>query len=738
MLFLNSVTVLVSAGLLFVVEPLVAKSLLPMAGGTAAVWTTAAAFFQTALLGGYLYAHALRRWLRPQAQATVHVVALVVVYLAFPLRPPSLSAAGMGLETLSLFGELCAVVGAPFLVLAATAPLVQHWFSISRHVSARDPYFLYAASNVGSLLALLVYPFAIEPMMGLTAQRSVWTALFAAQIALLASCAIAVWRAQRCVRNLDTDPGSARTQAAPTWKDRLRWTALSAVPSSLLLSVTNYISTDVAALPLLWVAPLVIYLVTFVLAFSQRQPLSRERALWAQPFLLLPVIVSFAGAFGSGSLIVLAFHVSAFFVTALVCHQALAAARPDPSALTEYYVWISAGGALGGLFNVLVAPVAFRSFIEYPLGMGVAVLLVYRSKERRIAASDVAVALSVAAAVLVGAVAIRALPLSNLANRAGMASLAGVVGLCVFRLRERPLRFALGVGAFACAAYSAQSVTSAVLTARSFFGVHTVLDAGNGLRLMVHGNTVHGAQSLKPDDRREPLTYYNRAGPIGQFFEAWRGRLERGRVAVVGLGTGSLAAYSEPGEHWTFFEIDPEVVKTARDSGLFSFLAEANGRVDVTLGDARHTLQAEPDSSVGVLVLDAFSSDSIPAHLLTREAFGMYFEKLRPSGVIAVHVSNRYLDVASVVAATARSCGAVALLQGSRPTAADGKRGKSPSQWMLLARSADSLSPFIGDRRWSAHAGGGRVWTDDWTSVWTIVRFPGGLDLDRDGVPAGG
>jgi len=491
LLLLYSATLLVSAGLLFVVEPLVAKSLLPIAGGTAAAWTTSAAFFQTTLLAGYLYAHALHRWVRPKVQGVVHVLALVAVFFVFPLRGPAPAEAPAGMEPLWLFGQLGALIGAPFFVLSATAPLLQHWLSISRHTSSRDPYFLYSASNAGSLLALLAYPFAVEPLIGLSLQRRIWTAAFAAEIALVAACGVVAWRTHCPARVAQPDVGQARALVAPTWWTRFRWMALAAVPSSLLLSVTSYISADLASLPLLWVGPLAIYLITFVLAFAKGQPLPRERTLWLQPFLLIPLFVGFTGRLGSAPLLLLPLHAFAFFVTALACHQTLALARPDPSSLTEYYVWISAGGALGGLFNVLVAPVAFSDVVEYPLGIALAVLLVRPWSDRRAWVRDLGAALGAAAAVLGTAIAVERLRADGVEARLALPLMTGLAGLFVFASRSRPFRLALGMAALAGAAFGAPRVTSGARVSRSFYGVHAVIDQRYGLQELVHGNTLH-------------------------------------------------------------------------------------------------------------------------------------------------------------------------------------------------------------------------------------------------------
>ena len=661
-----------TSGLLFAVEPLIAKGLLPSLGGGATVWTTAVAFFQLALVVGYLYAHLASTRLGLRRHAALHVVLLGAVALALPLAPVN-GVAPATHQTLWLFGRLAATIGLPFVLLAATSPLLQAWFASTGSRGARDPYFLYAASNAGSMLALLAYPALIEPWLGLAHQRRLWSSGMILAVGLVATCAVvSLRRSSSPAPAAPPSRGGARAGGVG-WRLRWRWLALAAVPSSLLLSVTTYVTTDLVAFPLLWVVPLAIYLLTFILAFSARQPLSMRRLLWLQPLLLVPLTAEMFMTTEGNALALIPIHLTIFFVTALVCHQTLAHSRPTAERSTEFYLWIAVGGALGGLFNVFLAPVLFRSVVEYPLGLIAAALLrpaaAVTAGEPRARRLDLALPGGLAAGLCGAALVLRRLSLTP-ADHTGLFALAGLLslaGVAAYSFRWRPLRFGLGLAAIVVGgAFYAGGAPRAAFADRSFYAVHRVVRDSPTRLTLVSGNTVHGVQDLSPALRHEPLSYYHRRSPIGELMTAWQGRPQRGRIGVVGLGAGTLAAYAEPGEHWTFFEIDPVVVDLARDRGLFTFLADARGEVDIVLGDGRLSLASIPDGTFGLLVFDAFSSDAVPVHLLTREAIALDLRKLAPGGLLAFHVSNRHLDLQRVLAGGATAAGLVGLLRADQ------------------------------------------------------------------------
>jgi SAM-dependent methyltransferase len=725
---LYAVTMFLTAALLFVLEPLVAKALLPVLGGGAAVWITALAFFQVALLAGYLYAHVGPKGLGMRRHAILHVVLLVIVAAAVPLAPPAGWVASTAYPSLWLCGRLAISVGPSFVLLAATAPLIQRWLAATDHSRASDPYFLYVASNAGSLLALLAYPILIEPMSGLLAQRRAWNASFLAAIGLLAACAGWTFRHAR-------QEAAPRGQGAPALalvpisaRTRARWLALSAVPSSLLLSITTHVTTDLAALPLLWVIPLVLYLLTFIVAFGRRAPAAATVAR-LQPFVLLPVAIEmFLGTTGVVWAL-LPLHGVAFFVTALVCHRLLAESRPPGEQATTFYLWVAAGGAIGGLCNVFVAPLLFTGVLEYPVGLVLAALLRPRgaapapADARRARTLDVVVPLALALGLALGGLA-----REGLAARAGDAialvmlglllAAAGVVG---YASRERPLRFGLALAAIFAAGWVRDATHRGLLYAtRSFYAIHRVTSTPPATRALIHGNTVHGMQDGSPERRREPVGYYHRAGPIGGVMTAYAGAHTR-RVAVAGLGVGTLAAYASPGEHWTFFEIDPTVLDIARDRNLFSYLADSPAKMDYVLGDARVTIASTPEAAFGMVILDAFNSDGVPAHLLTREALALYTRKLAPGGLLAFHVSNRFLDLEPVVGGAASALGLAARSRCDFITSAEAETGKSSSCWLVVARADADLARLAGDARWKP-ARVSAAWTDDAWSLWRVFR----------------
>ncbi|HEX5707135.1 MAG TPA: hypothetical protein VFX96_07555, partial [Pyrinomonadaceae bacterium] len=652
---LFATTLFLSAALLFWVQPLIAKLLLPLLGGTPAVWTTCMLFFQGALLAGYAYALAVTRRLAPRAQAALHLVLLAAAALALPFgvsQEAVRSTPAQEDPTIWLLATLAASVGLPFFALSASAPLFQKWFSETRHPAARDPYFLYAASNAGSLFSLVAFPLIFEPLLKLDAQRRAWAYGYFALVALTAACALAAWRyaapreAVGASVESDVDEG-----VRMTLRRRLLWAALAFVPSSLVLGVTTYTTTDLAAVPLLWVVPLALYLLTFILAFARRRG---RRLRWLMS-LILPgaaivlTLVYLSGATEPAWFLVL-IHLAFFFIAAFVCHARLADDRPPARHLAEFYLWIALGGVAGGVFNAVVAPLLFDRVVEYPLAVLLACLLraplagAKRGGEvvdgetergvggkedgRRALALDFALPLAVGLAVAALTVLCRRLDIGG-TERLAMSLGVPLIAVNHFFTR-RSARFALALGAVMLAnIWFSDAGANTLHKERNFFGTLRVsYDASRDTRQLAHGSTIHGRQFVSAERRCEPLSYYHRLGPLGSVFDAAHAREDAPpikRVAAVGLGTGTSVAYSRAGELWTFYEINPAVVRIARDSRFFTYLNEcAAGQVKVVLGDARLRLRDAPDAEYDVIMLDAFSSDAIPASLLTREALALY------------------------------------------------------------------------------------------------------------------
>jgi hypothetical protein len=717
---LFAITLFVSALLLFWVQPMFSRMVLPTLGGSPAVWNTAMVFFQTALLGGYLYAHLVSRRLGLRRQVALHLALLTVASLTLPIAiGPDWTPPTEGTPVLWLIALLAWCLGLPFLVVSSTAPLLQKWFAASGHPAGHDPYFLYGASNLGSMLALLGYPLLLEPVLTLERQNEAWASGYAMLALLVAACGLAVWRRPRA------GDASHESLAAPDtrtigWAQRLHWLALAFAPSSLLLAVTAYITTDLASVPLLWVVPLSLYLLTFVIVFARRPVLRHAWMIKAQPFIVIPLVLVFTQS--AAFWLVLPLHLAAFFVTAMVCHGELAKRRPATSHLTEFYLWMAFGGMLGGVFNALLAPIAFDWVLEYPLALVIACLLRPRLDHRRGGLpANLAMPLIVLLLMLLQ-VQWRRLGLPDL-GAGGALALLVPVAMLLYGFAARPLRFGLGVAAVLSVALLAGEPNQVQARARSFFGVYTIRHDPAGYHFLVHGTTVHGAQHTDPARRSEPLTYFHREGPLGQIFEALEDHPPHS-VGAVGLGIGTVACYRGPGQHWTFFEIDPLVERIARNRRYFHYLEDCAPEAPVVLGDARRSLQEVSSGQYDLMILDAFSSDAIPVHLLTREAFALYLDKLAPGGLIALHISNRNLDLAPVVATLLADAGLAGRIQTQVPPLEAQRAYRNAATWVAIARSEAELGALAGDPRWHRMpAASAQPWTDDFSNLIGALRW---------------
>ncbi len=718
-------TLFLSAALMFLVEPMIARMVAPILGGAPMVWNTCVMFFQLELLAGYGYAWALSRWVSGGAQAVIHVAVLGAAVLLLPiafapgLAPPAGDPVGW------LVLRLAITAGLPFFAVSTSASILQHWFSKTDHRLARDPYFLYTASNLGSFLALLAYPLAVETTLRLRTQTRVWGMGYAIFVALVAVCAAGMWRWRRQYDALPLRAAAvARPQddVQPSWARRVRWVTLALVPSSLMLSVTSYLSMEVAAVPLLWVVPLALYLLTFVLAFGTEAARYRRIADRAMPLLILPVVL-FMMSQAAGSLaLLLMLHLGGFAAAALTCHTQLAADRPAASRLTEFYFWIALGGMLGGVFNTLVAPVVFTHVIEYPLGLVVACLL-------RASFADLRKPL-VSDAIFAVALGVLTLAIGFGVPRAGgetkaLLALLAVPALVLFSQSRRPVRFGLGVAVMLVAsAMFAETFGRVLYTDRTFFGIYRVTEDA-GRRMLFHGTTLHGIEALDEKQRTEPLTYFHRGGPIGQAFAQVPALARTPSVAVVGLGIGSLAAYASPNQQWTFYEIDPAVEQIARNPAFFTHLRDCGDRCRVVIGDARLSLANAPPASYGLLVLDAFSSDAIPMHLMTSEAMALYLSRLTPHGILAFHISNRHLLLGPVVAREAAAHGLVALERVQSVTDEESQAGKRSSDWVVMAHAREDLGALATAAGWvpPRTSDSTPLWTDDFSNLFSVLRL---------------
>jgi hypothetical protein len=726
-------TMFLSALLLFSVQPLFAKMVLPVLGGSPSVWAVALCFFQGALLAGYCYAHLLNRLVAPRLAGFPHLALGLLALLALPVSlPPGWHEPPLDEPYLWQLALFTSAIGLPFFAVAANAPLLQAWFAATHHPRARDPYFLYAASNLGSLIALLGYPFVFESAFGVSALSRIWTAAFILLLAAITACFFALRAATAGAAPLPaTTETSEPASAAPTWSRKLGWVGLAFVPSALLTAFTVHISTDVASAPLLWVLPLSLYLLTFVLVFRERALIPMRILLVLHLAAVIVALLQLARIDYAGWLISSTTGVAAFFMSAMVAHRTLYEARPAARYLTDFYLWMSFGGVLGGLFAALLAPKLFSEVLEYPLLLALTMACRPRAVSAALEDRDelIRIWLILAAGILViywgpWAAERADIGFGEWGVTPVLALMFGIVLLAF--LRHPPRQLACALLMFATVVMLPSSVKQGEAQ-RSYFGVYRVMPSSDGqFNILAHGTKLHGAQRVKDSDGAlvvdtTPVTYYHDKSPMWQVVGIVRTRLdgrgEKGRYGILGLGAGTLACYSDEGERWRFFEIDPIVVKIAKTPKLFSYLYYCQPDPDIVLGDGRLTLAKEPDGSFDLIIADAFSSGAPPVHLLTAEALKLYASKLRPDGVAVLHISNRYLDLDSVVGAT------VALVPDLHGLLlsdyeSDGSYATINSTVAVISKKKEVLEPFrsLAQARELA-ADGLRGWSDDHSDI---------------------
>lgn len=728
--------IFLSAFLLFSVQPMAAKVVLPILGGAPAVWNAAMLFFQAMLLAGYGYAH----WLSsrpPRTQAVLHLGVFTIAAATLPIGLRNAGTASemvYGAPAAATLGLLLLAVGAPVFVLCGASPLLSRWFTLSGHPRRRDPYFLYAASNAGSMAGLLAYPIGLEPILTLSQQRSAWSIGYLLLLLLFVACAwpLVVRSRHQKDRVAHASPPSDSQRPRPRATQRLTWILLALVPAGLTMAATQYLTTDIASAPFLWVIPLSIYLLTYILAFGPRGPALGRVGSRALPFAALGVATLLAAGVSSPLWLIMPAHLILLFIAAVACHGRLARERPDPARLTEYYLLVALGGVLAGVLNTFAAPALFDSVAEYPILIVAACLLRDRmpgdgwaSLPRPDRIANHALAWAVVAAIPVAFLVFdrRWLADAGLDASVRRGLTWGVPFFIAGPLLRLRWQFAAAVACIAALPQMSSSMRENILhRERTFFGVHQVhirRAAGQVFHEYQHGRTIHGVQRLADDARAEPLAYYARSGPLGQLIATLESAHRFDQLAAVGLGTGAVAAYGRPDLRITFFEIDPAVVRIARNPAFFTYLSRSPSPIDIIEGDARLTLARQPDAIFDLILLDAFSSDAIPTHLITREALATYLRVLKPSGVIAWHISNRFLDLEPIVARLARDAGLVGLVAQHKPTPEETRREVAASIYVVLARAEDSLAPLRGFPGWHGLAGadGAQAWSDDYCDV---------------------
>jgi hypothetical protein len=715
MLLLFTVVIFVSSSLVFLIQPLFARMVLPVLGGSPAVWNTAIFFYQAVLLLAYLYVHLTTRYLGEKKQSLLHALVLLLPLIVLPLGlpdgwlPPTDSNPAFW-----LVGLFAYAIGLPYFVVSTSSPLLQRYFAVIGHRDSVDPYFLYAASNVGSILALLLYPFVLEPLLNTGEQAWVWTVGYGLLMVLFWIVVSQVGRA----RLKDFEP-PVPSSKAPTWKTRGRWVLLAKVPSSLMLSVTTYISTDLAATPLLWVIPLSLYLLSFIFAFSRR---TSSWIPWFQrafPIAMVALVMVLAMGSTQPIALLVPLHLVVFFVIAMACHGQVARERPAAEHLTSYYLWMAVGGVLGGLLNAFIAPQIFNSVVEYPLMLVVGTLLVPplvvgRKRGWFDLAGPVGLGLAMALLiVLMDFVGLAATP-------PGLLICFGLPTFAAYFFSRRPASFALALALILGASLFYGEKQNELVAHRSFFGIHRVsYDPQTHRHQLAHGNTLHGQQSLHPELARIPQAYYHPGGPVGEVVRTYAAANDS-RVGAVGLGAGALAAYVRSGQQWTFFEIDPVVARIATDPNYFTYISDAPEPIRIVLGDARLTLSKEPQAAFHLLVLDAYSSDAIPMHLATQEALALYASRLAPGGVMVFHLSNQHLNLVPILAATANSLQLVSFERHDQSVSEqEALEGKEASRWLVMARDQETLKPLLAGNRWwpAPYNNETPIWTDESNSI---------------------
>jgi hypothetical protein len=770
-IIIYSLTLFVSAFLLFWVQLWVGKLLLPLLGGAPGVWNTCMVFFQAILLLGYGYAHLLSTRLQPRYQAIAHtffiLVPLALLPLGLPLviNPPSSNN-----PLVWLLGILVVTVGLPSLAIATTAPLMQRWFAVVTKSS--DPYFLYAASNIGSLLSLVSYPLLIETNFSLSQQSILWSGGYGILAGLIGICAIGLGGLSRdklLLQNLSIqspesiqkgieepikpigfiEPNETKISSIiPSKSQQFRWIILAFLPASLLLGTTTYITTDIAAVPLFWAIPLIVYLITFILAFAKNPWFNHQKLLPLLPALLTALVISFLLQVMRPIAILVPLHLLGLFIVSYISHGELAKDRPEANYLTLFYFWISVGGLCGGVFNAIASPLLFTSILEYPLILIVSFLLLPKLIDKNILDEkkpnfrfSVPISLGLILATLAIGFTPRFVWLDWLGIALGIAIWLGVYQ--AFSLSK--IRLVVGILLFSLMGqFSLTTMGKVLVSDRSFFGVYRVVSQQQGqFYSLFHGTTLHGKQSRDSQQKLEPLTYFSRTGPIGQVFSYISSKTttklpdQPTHIAVLGLGVGTLASYARSGQEWTFYEIDPAVVKIATNPQYFSFLQDSLNNPNnpiknqIILGDGRLQLARATDNYYDLLVMDAFSSDAIPTHLVTLEAIQLYFQKLKDNGIIAINISNRFINLEPVLTNLAQQLKLVSYSQIDRTITPEQKsQGKTASQWIILAKNMESLGTLTTDSHWhnstkvdSKNNSNPTVWTDDFSDIWQVLRL---------------
>lgn len=731
-----AVTLLLSAFLLFLIQPMFGKMVLPLLGGSPSVWNTAMLFFQALLLAGYAYAHGTARYLNIKVQALIHLGLLVLFVAVLPIAIPEGWFPPPGKDpTFWQLGLMAFVVGGPFFVLSGSAPMLQHWFAHTKHKDSDNPYFLYAASNLGSVSALLIYPFFVEPALKISEQSMGWAYGYGGLIVMVLLSALLAWGHEAPTKK------EAKKDPDPiTWKRRGMWLLLAFIPSSLMLGVTTFVTTDLASAPLLWIVPLTLYVTTFIIAFARKPLISAEKTYYYQGLLFIMMLSFMAVMADLSKPIMILTHLLLFFFTALMCHHELATSKPHARHLTQFYLFMSLGGALGGFFNAIIAPNIFIVPFEYAIVLALGCFM----RESLVPEKAFAAcwpkfrdALKKREKGFMNGTGLTYVVLILLASLAtlyfkdfgSLRFLLLVVFLTVLTIIMEK-RWVFGFSALIILTlhppgffWGGSMFDEIIYRDRNFFGIVRVADAKEeGIRLLLHGTTIHGTQALAAEHKNLRLSYYSESSGITDAF-AMANQSGDQKVAVLGLGIGVTACYQKDGRHFDFFEIDPAVVEVAENRRFFTYLSDCGSPYDIKLGDARIKMTDETDKHYDIIVVDVFSSDSIPVHLLTFEAFELYKGKLKDDGFIVINISNRYMDLKPVIASAADKLG----MKAYNKLSDEGKIEGMPyhqADFVVMTNTSEQEA-FLKSKDWNVITPNEefRLWTDQYSNIVALFKF---------------
>jgi spermidine synthase len=742
-----SLTLLLSAALLFSVQPMFSKMVLPMLGGTPQVWITCMLFFQLMLLGGYAYAHGTTRYLSIRAQAALHIVLLIIFTVVLPIGiPPGWEPPTDSDPTLWQLTLMLTTVGGPFFVLAGSAPMLQRWFSVSGHKDADNPYFLYGASNLGSMTALLAYPVLIEPFLDLPGQSHTWMLGYVLLIAFTAFSGFMIARKP----GVNDRPKREAAGVSPiTWRMRITWLTLAFIPSSLMLGVTTFITTDIASVPLLWILPLALYVGTFIIVFARKPIISIKNSSTMQALMLILLISQKIAWPLINPYFLIVIHMAVFFFSALTCHLELAKSRPDARYLTEFYLIMSIGGAIGGFFNAIIAP----QYLIIPLEYVFALVLACFARS----ATDPAASFNVAWNQV--KTTLRTQGIDSLARTRPMISIFLIlVTLTIFLYQADDILMA-GAALIACGLayvmekrwqfaslvaivlvffplgthWSGVAYNNVIHRDRNFFGVLKVADTKEGERLLLNGTTNHGTQAKAEKYRLTPLSYYGMQSPLRDAYKILDQQSGQ-HVGVIGLGIGVTACFKHKGRDYDYYEINPLVKEIAENPEYFTFLSDCGSPYKIILGDGRMTIKKQPDNSYNMIVIDAFTSDNIPIHLMTLEAIELYFQKLKHDGVLVIHISNRFLDLEPVLQKASEAMGIRALAKVSDVgKVEDSELMTYASHWVAFSRNEQTLKK-LEQYGWSdvRPRSGIHLWTDQYSNIFMVLNNMTGMARGRE------